>query len=184
MGHVDRMTVKWPQVETARLNLRLVKPADAVPTALLVTPDVAANLSTWPSPLSAEQALAKIREAEQRAAERTALDCAIIDRSSGMLLGWVGLAATEDQNVRLGYWLGSEWRGRGLMKEAVGAFLPMAAAYLGVDCAVALVLETNLPSIAVLKSAGFARAGEEDFHFQTANERRICLKYIWRPRRK
>src|SRR5262245_19729198 len=100
MGHIDRMTAQLPRVQTPRLTLRPVEHNDAAPTALLVTPDVAANLSTWPSPMSVEQTLAKIREAEHQAAGRTALDCAIIERSTGALLGWIGLGLTEGRDAR------------------------------------------------------------------------------------
>ena len=183
MGHVTRMTANLPRLQTARLTLRPVERADAAPTAALVTPDVAANLSTWPSPLSVDQALAKIERAECQAAERKALDCAILDRSTGALLGWIGLAVTDGADARFGYWLGSTWRGRGLMTEAAAAFLPAAADYLGVECIIALVLKDNRPSIAVLQSAGFLPAGEEEFHFETSNQQRSCLRYVRQFRR-
>jgi len=184
MGHYRRMTEARLRLETRRLKLRPVQPRDAAPTAALVTPDIAANLSTWPSPLSAEQALARIREAAALEAARSALNLAIVGRADHALMGWIGLARCGPRDARLGYWLGAPFRGRGLMKEAVAAVVPAGTEFLGVDEVVALVLEANRASIAVLETVGFVPAGREDYYFEVAAERRPCLRYIWRARRK
>jgi len=175
------MTDQPLRIETPRLTLRPVEPDDALPTARLVTADIAANLSTWPSPLTPEGALARIAEARALRAERAAIDFAILERASGALLGWIGLGLVEARTARLGYWLGGEFRSRGLMKEAAAAALPRGAEFLSAEAVTALVLPHNAPSIAVLDSAGFTAAGTEDFYFEIAAEWRSCRKYLWRP---
>jgi RimJ/RimL family protein N-acetyltransferase len=169
------------RIETPRLTLRPVQPEDALPTARLVTPDVAANLSTWPSPLSPERALARIAEAQTLQDERAAIDFAILGRDDGALLGWIGLGLVEGRTARLGYWLGAQFRGRGFMKEAAAAAVTRGADFLSAKAVTALVLTQNASSIAVLESVGFTAAGTEDFYFEVAGERRACLRYIWHP---
>jgi len=153
--------------------------ADAEPTVALVSPDVAANLSTWPSPMSIEQALAKVRRSREMVARREAIDLAIIAQDSDALIGWIGLALEQPGLARLGYWLGTEARGRGLMKEAAAAVVPSAAEFLGVGRVKALVLKNNAPSVAVLTAIGFSRAGEERAFLETAGRSVSCFRFDW-----
>ena len=168
-----------PQLLTPLLRLRSVEPGDAAATAALVTPDVTANLSTWPSPMTETQALERIVESNRLEASGEAINFAILDRELGHLLGWIGLVRTGERSGRLGYWLGSPFRGRGLMTEAAAAALPAAAAFLDVAEVVALALPQNRPSIAVLEALGFRSAGEDDFYFEIAGTTRRCLKFLW-----
>ena len=173
-----------PELHTARLRLRSVEPVDAASTAALVTPDVTANLSTWPSPMTEGQALERILEAKRLERSREAINFAILDRARGTLFGWIGLIRTGERSGRLGYWLGSGFRGRGLMKEAATAALPAAAGFLGVSEVVALTLPDNRPSLAVLHALGFRSAGEEEFYFEIAAKSRMCLKFLWSAKQK
>jgi RimJ/RimL family protein N-acetyltransferase len=173
-----------PSLDTPRLRLRPVEPADAGATAALVTPDVTANLSTWPSPMTEAQARARILESRRLEHSREAINFAILDRAQGELLGWIGLIRMGERTARLGYWLGSAHRGRGLMKEAAAAALPAAAAFLEVTDVVALALPGNRPSIAVLDSLGFRPAGAEEFFFEIAGKSWTCLKFLWSPSQK
>ena len=165
------------RLQTDRLVMRPVEDADAAATAALVTPDVAANLSTWPSPMSVAQAAAKIARSKTMLATREALDLAIVDRSGGTLLGWIGLALIAPGTARVGYWLGGSARGRGLMKEAVIVVVPAAAPFLDAERIIGLVLKDNAPSIAVLQAAGFQFHGEELVPFEIARTSRLCLRF-------
>jgi RimJ/RimL family protein N-acetyltransferase len=165
------------RLRTARLVIRPVEDADAAATAALVTPDVAANLSTWPSPMSLAQASARISLSKTMLAARDAVDFAIVGRDRGELLGWIGLARLEGGNARLGYWLGTAFRGRGLMKEAARTAVPAGAALLRADRIIALVLKANAPSIAVLHATGFHPAGEERVRLEVARTSRLCLRF-------
>ena len=164
---------------TPRLRLRPVEMADANATAALVTRDVAANLSTWKSPMSAADAAARIARAQAKLQAGDAIDFAIVSRADDLLLGWIGLALTEGNNARLGYGLGAPFRGRGLMKEAVGAAVPAGAALLDTKRVHALVLKGNAPSIAVLRATGFQLVGEERVRLEVARTSRLCLRFEW-----
>jgi len=165
------------RLPTARLVLRPVEDADAAATAALVTPDVAANLSTWASPMSVAQASDRIARAKRMLETRDAVDFAIADRAHDALLGWIGLARVEGGRARLGYWLGTAFRGRGLMKEAAAAAVPAGAALLGVERVIALVLKSNEPSISVLRATGFHSAGQKRVRFEVAQVSRLCLRF-------
>jgi [ribosomal protein S5]-alanine N-acetyltransferase len=169
-------------LRTQRLRLRPVAEADAAPTAALVSPDVAANLSTWPSPMSIEQALDKVRKSRALVARREAIDLAIVVRESDALIGWIGLAIDEPGVARLGYWLGTQARGRGLMKEAAAAAVPPGAEFLGVTHVKALVLKGNAPSVAVLEAVGFRMTGEEQLFLETARQSVSCFRFDWSAR--
>jgi RimJ/RimL family protein N-acetyltransferase len=113
VNRVDNSALDRPslQLTTERLILRPVEDADAAATASLVTGDIAANLLTWPSPMSCAQALARIRESKDKLERRDAVNFAIIRKSDGQLMGWLGLFCVESGTARLGYWLGVEFRG-------------------------------------------------------------------------
>ena len=63
---------------------------------------------------------------------------AVVERSSGALIGDAGLYRTPSGEVELGYTLGAAWWGRGYATEAAGTWLQVAFNRLGVDEVVAL----------------------------------------------
>jgi RimJ/RimL family protein N-acetyltransferase len=161
---------------TRRLKVRPVIEADARATAALVSPDVAEQLMTWPSPMSEEQVLEKIHESHEGLEKREAVDFAILRRADERLLGWIGLAA-KDQEARLGYWLGAEFRGAGLMTEAAHAVIGPAAEFLCVTALFAFVRMSNRPSIGVLDALGFEVSGEEELFFKFKGRSELCFRY-------
>jgi len=178
------VTAPLPRLATSRLLLRPVEEADAAATSALVTPDVAANLSTWPSPMTTAQALAKIRESKRLVRRRKAIDFAILNPADGRLMGWIGLAAIGARTARLGYWIGLEFRGHGYTREAARAAVPAGAQFVEATTVVALVLPNNLASMGVLDALGFTEVGQEEFYFETARISRLCQRYIWSTREK
>jgi ribosomal-protein-alanine N-acetyltransferase len=162
---------------TQRLKLRPVVESDAEATAVLVTPDVADQLLTWPSPMSQEEALVRIKESQEAFEKHEAVDFAILRASDERLLGWIGLARGRDQQARLGYWLGAEFRGAGLMTEAARTVIGPAASFLGVTGLFAFVRKSNGPSIGVLNALGFGLNGEEDQFFKFKGTSESCLRY-------
>ena len=170
------------RLRTARLVLRPVEDADATATAPLVTPDVAANLSTWPSPMSAEQVLRKVRKSQEMMERREGVDLAILARDDSALIGWIGLAKEAPGVARLGYWLCEQARGKGLMKEAAGSFVARGTEFLDVERVKALVLKDNETSIAVLKAVGFQMTGEEEVFIETAGRSVSCFRFDWYDR--
>jgi RimJ/RimL family protein N-acetyltransferase len=172
-----------PIIATPRLRLRAVEEADAAATSSLVTPEITANLSTWTSPMSLADALAKIHRSIAHRRDRQALDFAILRKEDEQLLGWIGLQKLDSARARLGYWLGQQFRGRGLTLEAATHAIPVACEFLQVEIVEALVLRWNQPSIRIVEALGFSAAGAEDCHLAQSGNVESALKFVLRVTR-
>ena len=77
---------------------------------------------------------------------------------NGMAAGGIGVSLRNDEGGtcgELGYWLGEQFRNRGVMTRAVVTMLRMAFAAFPVDRIVALPFSHNQASHRVLEKAGF-----------------------------
>ncbi|HTJ58610.1 MAG TPA: GNAT family protein [Devosiaceae bacterium] len=70
------------------------------------------------------------------------------------------------QHVNLGYWMGRDFAGRGLMTEAVGVVLPFAFNTLGLHRIHAAFLPDNAASRRVLEKNGFHEEGYAENYLQ------------------
>ncbi|HVY51290.1 MAG TPA: GNAT family protein [Devosia sp.] len=70
------------------------------------------------------------------------------------------------QHGNLGYWMGEEFAGRGLMTEAVGAVLPFFFETLGLHRLHAAFLPHNVASRRVLEKNGFTEEGFAEKYLQ------------------
>jgi ribosomal-protein-alanine N-acetyltransferase len=80
----------------------------------------------------------------------------------GHAVGAVGLRGREDVNrisAEIGYWLGEEFWGRGIMTEVVGATTRHGFRELGFTRIFAEVFEWNAASMRVLEKNRYAREG-------------------------
>ncbi len=79
----------------------------------------------------------------------------------GQLAGVIGLHGINwrDRQTMIGYWLGSEYQGKGIVTEACEALLKYAFEILGLNRVVIRAAEGNDKSIAVAKRLGFSREG-------------------------
>jgi RimJ/RimL family protein N-acetyltransferase len=162
---------------TEHLCLRPVRAEDAARTAELVTPDVSDNLLSWPWPMSPQQAKEKVRDAEARLQQRTAVNFAMVRRDEQDLIGWIGLAVQPGGAARLGYWIATPFRDRGLATEAARAAIPAAAEFLGVDQITAEVFSRNLASISVLNALGFHNVGSTDIRVPGTGRTEPSLRF-------
>jgi [ribosomal protein S5]-alanine N-acetyltransferase len=90
---------------------------------------------------------------------------AVIERSSGDLIGDAGLAPIEGgPEIELGYTLGRRWWGRGYATEAARACLDEAFGPLGIERVVALIRPGNHASIRVAEKLGLRREGRRVAH--------------------
>lgn len=89
---------------------------------------------------------------------------------SGEVVGSIGLkmrGEEEDELAELGYWIGREYRGEGVMSEAVELLLDFGFSELSLHKIMARVYEENMPSRKLLEKLGFRREGllrEHEFH--------------------
>lgn len=145
-------------LETPRLRLRPYDVAD-IPAIVTGLNDwtIAQWLSRTPFPYQAPDAAAFLAES---AAAHANGRFAIADRATDALLGAIGVEnGTDDRE--LGYWLGRDHWGRGLMSEAVAAIIDHAFGALGVRRLFATTDPDNAASQRVLLKAGFRAIGDQ-----------------------
>jgi ribosomal-protein-alanine N-acetyltransferase len=70
------------------------------------------------------------------------------------------------QYANLGYWMGEQFAGRGLMSEAVGVVLPFFFGELGLHRLHAAFLPHNIASRRVLEKNGFTEEGYAEHYLQ------------------
>jgi RimJ/RimL family protein N-acetyltransferase len=121
-------------------------------------PRIAANLrDVFPSPYSGEDAdrfLAFARTQSPLTSFAIEVD--------GEAAGGIGLTLHEDVervSAELGYWLAEAHWGRGVMTEAVRAFVDWGFTAFPLTRIYALPYATNLASVRVLENAGFVLEG-------------------------
>ncbi len=170
-----------PELLTPRLCLRPFTQVDAPRVHTLAGDrDVAAGCVLIPHPYPAglaERWIASHAEAWQH---QIAVIYAITERTSGLLLGSISLMLSEqrqaDRSIKLvgnlGYWLGREYWGQGLMSEAVAALLDFAFHELGVDRVEAEHTPENPASGRVMEKNGFIYLAD---HLRDEPDHAPCL---------
>jgi len=147
-------------LETPRLLLRPFAPGDAaVVHRVYSDPTVMRYVATGPMvSIAVTERLLHDYDAHQRRLGYSFW--AVIERSSGDLIGDAGLYRTPSGEVELGYTLGTAWWGRGYATEAASRWLEAAFGELGVPEVVALAEPANVGSLHVLEKLGMRRTGE------------------------
>jgi len=147
-------------IETPRLLLRPFGQGDApLVHRVYSDPDVMRYVATGPMTdiATTERLLADYKAHQTRHGYSF---WAVIERSSGALIGDAGLYRTPTGEVELGYTLGLQWWGRGYATEAASAWLECAFSSLGIFEVVALAEPANVASLHVLEKLRMRRTGE------------------------
>jgi ribosomal-protein-alanine N-acetyltransferase len=109
----------------------------------------------FPSPYTTEDAESWVRHCTRAV---PATDFAIeVDGEAGGGIGLVLHDDVERVSAELGFWLGEAFWGRGVMTDAVIAFVPWAFQQFDLTRIYANVFEFNVGSARVLEKAGFVR---------------------------
>jgi len=151
------------RLETERMWLRWPRASDAGAfTRLLGDPEVSSQTATIPHPYSIGDAEDFIRRAR---AENSAGDGLVLalafKRQPNEPVGVVGAHGSSFRGVaRLGYWLGREYWGQGLMTEATRAFVDLIFGVSSLGEITCDSLPENLASRRVQEKLGFASLGE------------------------
>lgn len=161
------------KIQTQRLLLRALQPADAAGLALLAGDfDVARMTGTIPYPYSEQQATDWIgrvyagEEGEVFAIER-----------AGVLIGCTGYRAHDAEHAEIGYWLGKPYWGYGYATEAALRMIDDAFGRFGFDYLIGGHFDDNLASARVLSKLGFVAAGEEMRHCAARDLEQRTLLY-------
>jgi len=160
------------ELTSSRLILRRLRPEDAAVLAGYRSLPEVARYQSWDS-FQLEDAVELI--AEQQEAEPgvpgTWFQLAIVDRTTGVMMGDCGLHCRDAHQTELGITLAAGYQRRGYAKEALGCALDFIFGRLGADRAVAVTDSENVPAQALFKSLGFRQEG----HFKA----RVWLKGNW-----
>jgi RimJ/RimL family protein N-acetyltransferase len=94
--------------------------------------------------------------------------------------GGIGLEPHDDVNriaVEIGFWLGEEFWGRGIVTEAVGGVTHHAVSTLGFERAFAEVFAWNPASMRVLEKNGYRQEGR--LRSSAEKDGRIIDQVVW-----
>lgn len=158
---IEEAFTPFPVLTTERLILRQVVPADA-PALFAVKGDRAITRAyAQPPHPSAEITRSWIERLGQSFQRREALFWGLAMIDGGPLIGTGGFWNIDAGSAfaELGYELGRDFQGQGLMSEAVRAMLDYGFGRMGLHRVEALPLEENSSSIRLLERLGFRQEG-------------------------
>jgi RimJ/RimL family protein N-acetyltransferase len=148
-------------IYTSRLRLRLPVAADAVALSRLMAPRISARLASWPPALVDEAAQLRIEQTLSAQAAGRCLPMVVTRRSDEVAMGWISASLAEGDARRaiLTYWIGEEFQGQGIMREAALPALEEVFRVLAVHEVRAAVQSDNAASRAVLMGMGMHLLG-------------------------
>lgn len=163
---------RLPSLTTERLMLRWIEERDAPELRRIFgDPEV---MRYWSAPPLADDAaaLALVREIQDLFRQRVLFQWGIAWRDAGTLLGSVTLWRWDGAHRRaeVGFALGREFWGKGVMSEALQRLLDYAFEELGLHRIEADTDPRNHRSLAVLERHGFRREGYLRERFHVAGE--------------
>lgn len=150
-----------PLLETTRLRLRPLARADAADVFAYAADAQVAATTTWQPHRTLAQSRQFIDRVLQRYEHGRPAAWAVVLKATGSVIGTCGFTAVDTGNRRgeIGYALGRDYWGRGLMTEAVRAILPVGFQKLKLECIAAVCLSDNIASARVLEKAGLTYQG-------------------------
>lgn len=145
-------------IETARLRLDRLQPADAPQLFAYRGDDAVARYQGWkPTSLSDAEAFIEEQLALPFGTKDSWCQLAVRDRAQGELVGDLGIhfpVSTSDA-IEFGISLRPDRQGNGYAREAMAAMLDLAFGKWGYRRTVGSVDPRNVASIALLRSLGF-----------------------------
>lgn len=141
------------RIATERLTIDRLVPADEGPLARIAgDPRVAPMLGSFPTPCPP----AKAREVVARSQDLSRPGFRLALRHGAALAGAVGISPVPEAGApTVSYFIDPALWGRGLMREALAAFLPALDAAFAVPAVEATAFEDNPASARLLLGAGF-----------------------------
>lgn len=162
-------------LQTKRLLLRPFLEADAPQIYLLARDPRIGCAAGWQPHKSVEESRSIIRHI--LSAEGT---FAVVDRQSGKVMGSIGIKKANvgltvpDDQPEIGYWLGADYWGQGLIPEAVQTILSYCFDTLGTTAVWCGYYDGNEKSKRVQEKCGFVPSHSIEMDVPLLNERRLC----------
>jgi len=156
------VTELLPVIQTERLLLRAFELLDADDMAANMTPSVTRWLASWPSPMSRQDAIARIERSRAAIVAGGYAFYALVRRSDSRVIGGVGggLAPEDPRRMEISYHLAADCHGHGFMREATQAALPMLWRLLPADVMEAGAQLGNEASFRIMLAMGMTPIGE------------------------
>ena len=150
-----------PPIEAPRVVLRLVAEADLADLMAVNGDDAVTRFLPYATWKSMDDAKAWFDRMAGIQATGTALQFVVVLRETGKAIGTCLLFRYEEKSARaeLGWVMGREHWGRGLMREALAALIDFAFGTLGLRRLEAEVNPRNEASLALAQRLGFTREG-------------------------
>jgi RimJ/RimL family protein N-acetyltransferase len=143
-------------LQTARLILRPPQPEDAKVIAALANDiRIAQNTLRLPHPYTVADAETFIASTDRGEGEAAF----VVTLRSGVLIGAAGIAKLDGKAPELGYWIGTQYWGRGYATEAARAVIDHAFGALGCEELQSGARISNPASRRVLEKCGFQWCG-------------------------
>ena len=155
---------QFPVLETERLILSRLDPEDAEiyhqqqksALELAGRPPWGYGFETG----SADKARASFEYARKAWEKKTRIKWGLRLRREGSLIGQCELFDFAEQSkAEIGYWLGAAYQGQGLMTECLHTVVRYGFDTMGLHRIYARTAAENMPSLAMLKKAGFVQEG-------------------------
>jgi RimJ/RimL family protein N-acetyltransferase len=189
---IDPLLLPLPtSVETERILLRAPQAGDgpALHAAVCESlPELRQFLSALPwvaNPSTPEDAEARSRTSAAHFLMRTHQPFHLFEKSTGQLLGGVGLLRTvwDTPKTEVGYWIRSSCAGRGFAKEAVDALVDYAFTQMQVVRVELIADEANLASRRVAERCLFELEGilRQERRATDGSLRNTCVYARMRP---
>ncbi|MFV9507656.1 MAG: GNAT family N-acetyltransferase [Oscillochloridaceae bacterium umkhey_bin13] len=159
MLDVSNAFASFPVLTTPRLRLRAPRADDAEAMfAIMADPEVLRYFGSPPM-TAREQAVERIASIHVAFAAQEGVRWAITRRDDDTLLGTCGFWRLIKPHFRaeIGYELGRQWWGQGLMPEALAAILEFGFAQMGLHSVEANIDPANAASRRVLEKLGFVQ---------------------------
>lgn len=159
----------FPILQTSRLLLRRLDKSDA--NAVIELRSNAETMQYIPRPLitSADEAIAHLQMIDDKINTNTGIDWAITLPGDNHCLGIIGFyrCSIPDMRAEIGYILLPEYRGRGIISEAIAAVIDYGFATMRLHSIEAVIDPGNRASARVLEKQGFIEEGHlhENIYF-------------------
>jgi RimJ/RimL family protein N-acetyltransferase len=155
--------MKQPQLTTERLLLRPFTLDDAPRVQVIVSDKrIAEMTANIPYPYPETGAVDWISTHEQRWLNQESSSFCIVLKSSGLIIGAIGLAFQAPKEAELGYWLGVDYWGQGYATEAAKSINAFGLNTLSLDKIKARALSRNPTSGKVLIKSGLHLTGTSE----------------------
>jgi RimJ/RimL family protein N-acetyltransferase len=142
--------------------LRKLTTTDATPIArFLQDKEVVKYLADLPDPYTLETAETFIRLVMEWEKTGEAFHFAVSEKSKNDILGVIGVKLIDQTNKigEIGFWLGREYWGKGVISKAIPQLISFAFNELTLHALLAEVFEWNTASMKALEKSGFTGVG-------------------------